>query len=108
MNIMLIVGIGIVAAFAVGYWNLRAVTRAGRGADWRTNRDGLRAPGTSQDFNLLHMVSWPVLIALVVFHASPTAVLFAALAYAVGFAALADRERRRAITYYRGNVLDRP
>ena len=107
MNIMLILGIGIVAAFAVGYWNFRATIRAGRCADWRTNRDGLRAPGTSQDFNRLHMISWPVLIALVVFHASPTAVLLAALAYAIGFAALADRDRRRAIVYYRGNVLNR-
>lgn len=97
-----------VVAIAVGYWNLRASFRAGRGADWRINRDGLRPPGTTPSFNMLHLVACSVLLALVVFGAPLTAVLAAALAYAVAFAALADRERRRAIIYYRGNVLDRP
>jgi Na+/H+ antiporter NhaD/arsenite permease-like protein len=96
-----------VVAIAVGYWNLRASFRAGRGADWRINRDGLRAPGTTPDFNRLHLLAWPVLIAFVVFHASLTAVLAAALAYAIGFAALANRERHRAVRYYRGNVFER-
>ena len=53
------------------------------------------------------MVFWPMLIALAVFGASSTAVLSAGLAYAIGFAVLADRERRRAVSYYRGNVLER-
>lgn len=106
MNIMLF--LGIVVAFAVGYWNFRASFRAGRGADWRTNRDGLRVPGTTPSFNMLHLVACSVLLALLVFGAPLTAVLAAALAYAVAFAALADRERRRAIIYYRGNVPDRP
>ncbi len=101
MDILLI--LAIVAALAVGLENFRASLRAGRGADWRVNRDGLRAPGTSQSFTRLHLLAWPVLIALVAFGASSTAVLIAALAYAVGYAAMADRERRRAVSYYRGN-----
>ena len=104
MTIVLI--LAMIVAFAVGYWNFRASFRASRGADWRINRDGLHAPGTSGDFTRLHMVFWPVLIALAVFGASSTAVLSAALAYAIGFAVLADRERRRAISYYRGNILE--
>lgn len=65
MHVLLILGIAI--AMGAGLWNMRAAMRAGRGADWRTNRDGLRAPGSSQSFTLLSMVGPTVIIALAAF-----------------------------------------
>jgi len=102
MHILLILAIAV--AMATGFWNVRASTRAGQGANWRTNRDGLRAPGSSQGFMLLSMVGPTLVIALAAFGAPLVASLAAGFAYAIAFAALAIRERRRAETYYRGNV----
>ena len=102
MHILLI--LAIVVAMAIGFCNVRASAKAGRGADWRTNRDGLRAPGSSQGFMLLSMVGPTSVIALAAFGAPLLASLAGGLAYSIAFAALAIRERRRAETYYRGNV----
>lgn len=102
MHILLI--LAIVVAMATGFWHVRAATKGGQGANWRTNRDGLRAPGSSQGMMLLSMVGPPVIIALAAFGAPLVASLAAAFAYSLAFAALAIRERRSAETYYRGNV----
>ena len=102
MHILLILGIAI--AMGAGLWNMRAAMRAGRGADWRTNRDGLRAPGSSQSFTLLSMVGPTVIIALAAFGVPLLVLLAAGLAYALTFVVLAVRERRLSETYYRGNV----
>ena len=102
MHILLILGIAVALGAAI--WNMRAATQAGNGADWRTNRDGLRPPGSSQGFILLSMIAPAALIALGAFGAPLLASLAGVLAYAIAFAVLTLRERRRAETYYRGNV----
>ena len=102
MQILLILGIAI--AMSAALWNMSAAMRAGHGADWRTNRDGLRAPGSSQSFTLLSMVGPTIIIALAAFGAPLITLLIAGLAYAITFVVLAVRERRRSEVYYRGNV----
>ncbi len=101
MHVLLILGIAV--TMTTGFWNMRASTRAARGADWRTNREGLRAPGSSQGFVLLSMIAPAAVIALAALGASLPALLVAGLAYALTFAWLAVRERDRAETYYRGH-----
>lgn len=102
MHVLLILGIAI--TMGAGLWNMRAAMRAGRGADWRTDRDGLCTPGSSQGFTLLSMVGPTVIIALAAFGVPLLALLSAGLTYAIAFVLLAVRERRLSETYYRGNV----
>lgn len=102
MHLLLVLGISI--AMAAGFWNMRAAMRAGRGADWRANRDGLRAPGSSQSFTFLSLIGPALIIGMAAIGVPLLTLMMAGLAYAIAFVALSVRERRRSETYYRGNV----
>ena len=91
-----------VALMATAIWNIQASLRAGRAADWRTDRTGLRPPGSSFGLSLLSMVLPAGCMVVVAFGASLPAALTGILAYSIAFAALSVQERRRAETYYRG------
>lgn len=101
--VAILLGAGMMAALAVGSWNIYASLGASSGHDWRTDRASLTPPGGDNQLTYLTLWTLAASTIAIVAHAPLTVIMAIGFVYSVLFARFAIRSRRRAAIWFRVN-----